>query len=224
MLVLNRLICLIALFLSVFLSGCMQQYVTPTYVSPDYHIDSLKSSTVKVVISSNVLVEEFTRAFEKRFGTGSQLARELTAEVAGKLKLNFPSINVNEGSNTESKFLISPFSANDSLFKVEKLKYITSLNEAYILLIDHIVVSNKYVYHGGGGPYGGGGGSTEYCVVNYNVKIIRKSDQQEILKLMVKGSDSASFFDYQGALVGAINNAVEHLMGYLQLNTIEFLH
>jgi hypothetical protein len=101
---------------------------------------------------------------------------------------------------------------------------LSGLSEAYIVLVYKIDISNEYVFHGGGGPYGGGGGSTEYCVVTYQVKIIRRKDQKELLQLLIKGRDSVAFFDFQATLVGALNNSVEHLMGYLKENTIEYLH
>jgi hypothetical protein len=202
----------------------MQQFVTPHYVSPEYYSDSLSKSSVRVMIDDRINVTEFNKAFEKRFGTGSQMAKELTEEVGLQLKLTFPSIVANNADSLASKFMLNAFLANDSVFTTKKQAYLSSMSEAYILLVYKIEISNEYVFHGGGGPYGGGGGSTEYCIVNYRVKIIRRADQKELLQLIVKGKDAVAFFDFQATLVGALNNSVTHLMGYLKDNTIEYLH
>ena len=210
--------------LNLCLASCMQQFVTPNYISPEYHIDSLRKSSVRVMIDNRINVTEFNKAFEKRFGTGSQLAKELTNEVSEQLQLTFPSIIAKNADSLASKFLLNSFLAADSSFTIKKLNYVSGLSEAYIVLVYKIDISNEYVFHGGGGPYGGGGGSTEYCVVTYHVKIIRRKDQKELLHLLIKGRDSVAFFDFQATLVGALNNSVEHLMGYLKENTIEYLH
>lgn len=187
------------------------------------------NKTAFLVGNNNVMVNEFTKTFKKRFKEKNDFVIAYDSLFALKLK--------EEQLYGEIKFDTSlDFLSNDSMtFTKEQQTKVDSLfintTADYLINIKDQEVTNRIqgnvgmpMYSGGmnGGMTMGMGGQSESCVVKSHFQIYDVKTRKKVLDFVSIGSAGVVFLAFDKALVDAMNSSVKNAATYLKTGKIKF--
>ena len=219
---------LIAAVISVqLLSSCTATRITEVkpYNSSEFLFGTNK--TALLVSSDEVLVNEFTKTFSKKYKQKVDFIQQFDSLFAIKLK--------NENVFGEIKYDKSlELVPNDTFsFNQEQQKkvdsFFTNTTADYLIRITDYEITNSIQGNpgmmmpmAGGGMGMTGGGQSESCVVNSHFQIYDIKTRKKVLDFVSKGSAGVGLFAFEQALINAIGNSIKNSAIYLKTGNIKF--
>jgi hypothetical protein len=209
------------------LSSCTATRITEVkpYNSSEFHFGTNK--TAILVSSDEVMVNEFTKTFSKKYKQKEDFIQQFDSLFAIKLK--------NENIFGEIKYDKSLELVSNDTFTVnqEQQKKVDSLfsntTVDYLIRITDYEITNSIQGNpgmmmpmAGGGMGMTGGGQSESCVVYSHFQIYDIKTRKKVLDFVSKGSASVGLFAFEQALVNAIGNSIKNSAIYLKTGNIKF--
>lgn len=219
---------LIAVVISVqLLSSCTATRISEVkpYNSSEFLFGTNK--TALLVSNDEVMVNEFTKTFSKKYKQKEDFIQQFDSLFAIKLK--------NENIFGDIKYDKSLELVSNDTFAVnkEQQKKIDSLfantTADYLIRITNYEITNSIQGNPGmmmpmvGGGMGmSGGGQSESCVVNSHFQIYDIKTRKKVLDFVSKGIASVGLFAFEQALANAISNSIKNSAIYLKTGNIKF--
>jgi hypothetical protein len=210
------------------LSSCTATRITEAkpYDSSEFLFGTNK--TALLVSSDEVMLDEFTKTFNKRYKQKEDFIQQFDSLFAIRLKNEniFGAITIDK-----SLELVS----NDTFtFSKEQQKkidsFFTNATADYLIRITSYEITNSIQSNpgmmmpmaGGGGMGMTGGGQSESCVVNTHFQIYDIKTRKKVLDFVSKGSAAVGLFAFDKALVNAIDNSIKNSAIYLKTGNTKF--
>ena len=219
---------LIAVVISVqLLSSCTATRISEVkpYNSSEFLFGTNK--TALLVSNDEVMVNEFTKTFSKKYKQKEDFIQQFDSLFAIKLK--------NENIFGDIKYDKSLELVSNDTFAVnkEQQKKIDSLfantTADYLIRITNYEITNSIQGNpgmmmpmAGGGMGMSGGGQSESCVVNSHFQIYDIKTRKKVLDFVSKGIASVGLFAFEQALANAISNSIKNSAIYLKTGNIKF--
>ena len=211
------------------LFSCASIRINENSVYTDSNFVFGPDKTALLIGNNNVMVNEFTKTFKKRFKEKNDFVIQYDSLCALKLKEEQLFGDVKLGTSLD--FL----SADAMLFTPEQQKKVDSLftntKADYLIKISDQEVSNSIqgnvampMYTGGmnGGMTMGMGGQSESCVVKSHFQIYDIKTRKKVLDYVSLGSAGVVFLAFDKALVDAMNSSIKNTATYLKTGKIKF--
>lgn len=204
-----------------FLFACSNTYIANKEVNSEFNSDSIKTTSIRIVVSNKVRVLKFDKAFRKLFVNGNNFAKSLTTKIISAANIELPKLKINKGEISDIEFYINN-SITDTSFTNKKNKYEKNLIEKYTLLITDLHINNNFQSLSADSLKKFATGSIEECIISYNATLIRNSDKKSIFNIEVHGDVPITFMQTERALNGSLSNNVIHLIGFLKDKKVNF--
>lgn len=185
------------------------------------------NKTAILVGIDNVMINEFTKTFQKRFKEKSDFVKQYDSLCALKFKEENVFGDIKYDGSLE-------FLKNDSMtFTPEQQKKIDSLftntTADYLIKISDQEITNSIqgspgmvMPMAGGGMGMSGGTQSESCVINSHFQIYDVKSRKKVLDFVSKGSAGVLFLAFDKALRDAMINSVTNTGIYLKTGKIKF--
>lgn len=195
------------------------------YNSSEFHFGTNK--TALLVSSDEVIVNEFTKTFSKKYKQKEDFVQQFDSLLVIKLK--------NENIFGNIKFDRSlELLSNDALVvnqnqqkKVDSL--VANTTADYLIKITRHEITNSIQGNpgmmlpiAGGGMGMTGGGQSESCVVNSHFQVYDIKTRKKVLDFVSKGIAGVGLFAFEQALTNAISNSIKNSAIYLKTGNIKF--
>ena len=209
------------------LSSCTATRITEgkPYDSSEFLFGTNK--TALLVSSHEVMINEFTKTFNKRYKQKEDFIQQFDSLFAIKLKSEniFGKVKFDKSLQSDS---YDTFSVNpEQQKKVDSL--FANTNADYLIRITDYEITNSIQGNpgmmmpmAGGGMGMTGGGQTESCVVNSHFQIYDVKSRKKVLDYISKGSAGVGLFAFEQALINAIDNSIKNSAIYLKTGKIKF--
>lgn len=204
-----------------FLFSCSNTYIATKEVNSDFKVDSIKFSTIRLVISDKIRVLKFEKAFKKLFVNGNNFAKSLSSKIISQTSIEIPTLKLNKSDFSDAIFYTNN-SNSDTSFVSLKNKYFINVKEKYTLLITDMHIANNFESLGADSLKKFATGSVEECIISYNATLIRNQDKKSIFKIEVHGDVPITMMRTERALNGSLSNNVSHLIGFLKDKKVSF--
>jgi hypothetical protein len=185
------------------------------------------NKTALIVSSDEVLVNEFSKTFNKKYKQKEDFIHQFDSLFAVTLKNDniFGTIKYNKSLELLSN---DTFSVNqEQQKKVDSL--FTNLTADYLIRILRHEITNSIQGNpgvmmpmAGGGMGMRGGGQSESCIVNSHFQIYDVKTRKKVLDFVSKGSAGVGLFAFEQALNNAIGNSIKNSVIYLKTGNIKF--
>jgi len=209
------------------LSSCTATRISEvkSYNSSEFIFGTNK--TALLVSSDEVMVNEFTKTFSKKYKQKEDFIQQFDSLFAIRLK--------NENIFGEIKYdrsleLVSndTFAANqEQQKKVDS--FFTNTTADYLIRITRYEITNSIqgspgmmMPMAGGGMGMTGGGQSESCIVNSHFQIYDIKTRKKVLDFVSKGSAGVGLFAFEQALSNAIGSSIKNSAIYLKTGNIKF--
>lgn len=216
--VITKLFIICVLF---FLFDCSNTYIATKEINNDFNTDSIKATSIRLVISNKVRVLKFDKAFRKLFINGNNFTKSLSTKIVNEVGKELPSLKITKGEMTDAEFYTNTSNSDTSFFNL-KNTYNKNLLEKYTLLITDIHIANNFESLGADSLKKIATGSVEECIISYNATLIRNQDKKSIFKIEVHGDVPITMMRIERALNGSLSNNVSHLIGFLKDKKVSF--
>ena len=209
------------------LSSCTATRITEVkpYNSSEFLFGTDK--TALLVSSDEVLVNEFTKTFSKKYKQKEDFIQQFDSLFENRLKNDniFGKIIYDRSLELVSNDV---FAVNQEQRK--KVDYLFSNTTAdYLIRITSHEITNSIQGNpgmmmpmAGGGMGMTGGSQSESCVVNSHFQIYDIKTRKKVLDFVSKGSAGVGLFAFEKALINAIANAINNSAIYLKTGNIKF--
>ncbi len=204
-----------------FLFDCSNTYIATKEVNNDFHTDSIKATSIRLVISNKVRVLKFDKAFKKLFVNGNNFSKALSTKIVNEVGKELPNLKITKGEFTAAEFYINNSNSDTSFINL-KNKYEKNISEKYTLLITDIHITNNFDSLGADSLKKFASGSVEECIISYNASLIRNLDKKSIFKIEVHGDVPINMMRTERAINGSLSNNVSHLIGFLKDKKVSF--
>lgn len=228
----NKSLVFTLLFVLLFLWSCTVVRINENlnYATSGFNFGTDK--TAILITSDNIVVNEFSKTFNKRFKENSDFVHYHDS----LLSVNFKKLFVFGEINTDQSVKF----ASDNLLILNKVQQnkvdslFTSTRANYIIRVSDIEVTNSIqgtgpvfmgIPGGGMGAGGGmfvGGGQSESCIVNTKYQVYDVKSRKKVLDFVSQGSSGVLFLAFDKALRGAIDSSINNAATYLSSGKLKF--
>ncbi|WP_158729934.1 MULTISPECIES: hypothetical protein [unclassified Flavobacterium] len=185
------------------------------------------NKTALLVSSDEVLVNEFSKTFNKKYKQKEDFIHQFDSLFAVTLKNDniFGTIKYDKSLELLSNDTFSVDQEQQK--KVDSL--FTNLTADYLIRILRHEITNSIQGNpgvmmpmAGGGMGMRGGGQSESCIVNSHFQIYDVKTRKKVLDFVSKGSAGVGLFAFEQALNNAIGNSIKNSVIYLKTGNIKF--
>lgn len=219
---------LIAVVISVqLLSSCTATRISEVklYNSSEFLFGTNK--TALLVSSNEVMVNEFTKTFSKKYKQKEDFIQQFDSLFAITLKKEniFGKIKYERSLELFSN---DTFTVNQEQQKKVDSLFANTTADYLIRIIRHEITNSIQGNPGmmmpmaGGGMGMTGGGQSESCVVNSHFQIYDIKTRKKVLDFVSKGSAGVGLFAFEQALINAIGNSIKNSAIYLKTGNVKF--
>ncbi len=213
------------LFAAILLLSCGTTLKIQTgYQAEGFQITALSQAKVKLLVSSNVNVDEFQKSFESEYKTSESFRTIISKQIADSVTNLIPTMKLSFGERQDIDLVLGGQSYSDERNNRIKVLF-ESAQEDYFLLIKSVLITNKktstpgtFMYTGQGTGMYAGGGTQETCIVNIAVEVWSVKERRKVSEFVAVGKSTVFMFFYGTTLVDAVNNSVTNLVGYIRDN------
>jgi hypothetical protein len=190
-----------AFSIAIIFAACGKSTVKPGHADPDFALASLRADTSMLIVSANVQVAGFEKAFANRFATGDALAAYLAQRILDSLNAGDPKVPaIGITSTRTARFRI----------QVADIAVGKAMRELPVLVLPST---------GENALAPAGGGTSESCTVTFNVEVWEADSTREEtrrLSFTVTGRSDVVLYAYKSALVEALNAAARRTAWHLR--------
>ncbi|WP_299013212.1 hypothetical protein [uncultured Polaribacter sp.] len=202
------LLVMLASFVVTF-SSCKVSKAYVQNISKKQDLVAPSSKNVLAFVSGDVLVNEFTKTFDKNY----EDKNEFVAEFLNAFK---------EQANLNSLFQITTVDAG-----IERYEDLNKGNQDYIISFTNLEINNRVEFTSAGGFNVNGIGvqapaSVEYCVMKVKVEVYDVLTDREILDFTVTGEASVFMFNFTKTFQKAKERTMTHVVNYLKSGTTTY--
>lgn len=185
------------------------------------------NKTALLVSSDEVLVNEFSKTFNKKYKQKEDFIQQFDSLFAVTLKNDnvFGAIKYDKSLELLSN---DTFSVNQEQQKKVDSLFTNSTYDYLIRIMRHEITNSIKGNPGvmmpiaGGGMGMMGGGQSESCIVNSHFQIYDIKTRKKVLDFVSKGSAGVGLFAFEQALNNAIGNSIKNSAIYLKTGNIKF--
>lgn len=193
-------------FFGLILSSCQvpQEYIK--YISKKENIEVPKTKNVVIIASDRVLLNEFTKTYQKNYENDNDFTRAYLYQLTKEMKQRNIFADVRMDSKT---------------FNYDRLDTNTA---DYVIQLSNFEINNRVEWRNSAMGVNGMQTSTsvEFCVMSIKVAIYDAKTNKEILDFIVFGEESVFLFDFTKTLEKAKSESILHIIKYLETGKIAY--
>lgn len=202
--------------------SCTSVYVSEIYKSQDLKSNLDNSKTALIVGNDAVSLNDFIKTFNKKYNQKRNFVNDYLKIYAGNLRASkiFGQVSIDTTSHLD--FINSISSTQEQLKTVDSL--FTNTSAYYLIVISDFDISNRYetIMMGGGPNMPMTTSSKEFCIMKSRFQVYEIKTRQKVLEFVSTGESSVFLFAFESALIGAMNNSIDHSVTYLKTGQTKF--
>jgi len=200
----KKIVFLLIFTLSLISCQAPREYIK--YVSKKENIDAPKTKNVLIIASDKVLLNEFTKTYQKNYEDDTDFTRSYLNQLTKEMK---------------QRNIFSDVRMDSETLNYDRLDSNTT---DYVIQLSNFEINNRVEWRNSAMGVNGMQTSTsvEFCVMSVKVEIYDAKTNKEILDFIVFGEESVFLFDFTKTFEKAKAASILHIINYLESGKVVY--